>query len=187
MKTEKWLAEVYPGLRQMFSKYEHLSDREIAIVVAAVFDAALLELIIARLPTDKKEVDDFLGIDGDGRAPCGTFGARIQMAVVLRLFDRTIAKILRTIKEIRNSFAHNVNADMQTPKIASLIATLEHDWRTFLRKDDLARLDRMMAKLTTKHQRGKAVLLFTLATLQQTFFRMHPKVQQIGPATAPTR
>jgi hypothetical protein len=75
-------------------------------VTAAVLDCALAQLLEKRLSRSKNEAADFLGLNGDGRAPCAAFGARIQLAYLLGIFDSDVFEILKTVKGIRNVFAH---------------------------------------------------------------------------------
>src|SRR5687768_433997 len=108
-KTERWLDEVFPGESQIYSEYRTLSPRELAIVAAAVLDVALAELLVLRLSPYDKEAQEFLGLNGDGRAPTGTFGSRIQLGLLIGLLTPEDASILRVIKELRNLFAHRVD------------------------------------------------------------------------------
>ena len=79
-KTERWIDEVFPGEQDIYAEYRTLASRELVIVSAAVLDVAIAELISLRLKQNRKEVEQFLGLDGDGRSPAGSFGARIQLA-----------------------------------------------------------------------------------------------------------
>jgi len=67
-KIERWLAEVFPGEKEIYSEYRELPPRELAIVCSAVLDVALAELLSLRLAEHGKEVEEFLGANGDGRA-----------------------------------------------------------------------------------------------------------------------
>ena len=111
-KIEKWFKDVLPEDRKIFSTYDKLNSRELSILAASVLDLALAELISMRLIEIPNEQETFLGLDGDGRAPCGTFGSRIQLAQLLGIIDSEDVKVLRTIKKLRNLFAHKANADM---------------------------------------------------------------------------
>jgi hypothetical protein len=69
------------------------------------------------LRQNRKEIELFLGIDGDGRAPAGSFGARIQLALLVGLITEEDATILRQIKNLRNTFAHRVKVDFLSPSV----------------------------------------------------------------------
>ena len=73
-KTERWLEEVFPGPDRIYTAYRHLGGRELAIVACAVLDTALASLLERRLLDIPAELESFLGVNGDGRAPAATFG-----------------------------------------------------------------------------------------------------------------
>ena len=123
-KIEKWLAEVFPGPESIYSAYRQLPRRELAIVAAASLDLALAELISKRLLDYAKECEQFLGADGDGRAPAGSFGARIQLALLLGILTPDDCSQLRIIKSIRNKFAHSVSVDFTSDAVKPLIYAL---------------------------------------------------------------
>ena len=81
-KVERWLADIFPGEGAIYSEYRALHPRELAIVAAAVLDSALAEILTLRLTANQAEAESFLGLDGDGRAPVASFGARIQLALL---------------------------------------------------------------------------------------------------------
>ena len=59
-----------------------------------------------------------LGVNGDGRAPAGSFGARIQLGLLVGLLTPGDAAPLRAIKELRDLFAHHVRIDfLSTPAL----------------------------------------------------------------------
>ena len=128
-KTERWLQELFPGKEKIYSEYRALPRRELAIVAAAVLDAALAELLTMRLLDDEKECHAFLGISGDSRSPCASLGARIQLAYLIGLITKNDVTVLRMIKNIRNAFAHRVNADFTSPEVLPLIKTLNSQFR----------------------------------------------------------
>ncbi|SRR6266545_3356770 len=109
-KLETWITDIFPGATKVYENYRDLPARELVIVVATSFDIALVDLLYLRMKGDTKEVEEFLGINGDGRAPCGSFGARIQLALLLGVITAEDAKLLRIVKSIRNTFAHRVHA-----------------------------------------------------------------------------
>jgi len=100
-KIERWLSEVFPGKESIYAQYHHLPRRELAIVVAGSLDLALAELISRRLIDYPKECEEFIGANEDGRAPAGSFGARIQLALLLGIITTDDAAQLRLIKASR--------------------------------------------------------------------------------------
>jgi hypothetical protein len=80
-KIEHWLEEVFPGKSRIYEEYRLLPPRELAVVAAAVLDLALATLLSRRFMDYPAESEAFLGVNGDGRAPAGSFGARIQLAL----------------------------------------------------------------------------------------------------------
>ena len=123
-KIEKWLSGVFPGKENIFSEYRLLSRRELAIVVAGSLDLALAELIAKRLVDSPKECEEFLGANEDGRAPAGSFGARIQLALLLGIISAQDAAQLRIVKSIRNKFAHRIKVDFTSETVKPLIRKL---------------------------------------------------------------
>src|SRR5882724_8019120 len=123
-KTEKWLSEVFPGEERIYSEYRELPRRELAIVVAAVLDTALAELLSKRVLDLPRECEEFLGLNEDGRAPAATFGARIQLALLLGVIIDQDAAILREIKHIRNKFSHRVRIDFTSPAVKRHVVRL---------------------------------------------------------------
>jgi hypothetical protein len=71
-KVDRWLSDVFPGADKIYSEYRTLPPRELAIIAAGVLDVALTELISLRLADYPSEAEDFLGLNGDGRAPAGS-------------------------------------------------------------------------------------------------------------------
>lgn len=128
IKPERWLSDLFPGRQKLLSEYHNLPPRELALVACAILDAALVELITRRFPQrETKETATFLGIEGDSRAPCGTFGARIQLAYLLGILTESDKQILRSIKNIRNCFAHSVKKHYASKEIVTqLNLMLEH-------------------------------------------------------------
>jgi hypothetical protein len=82
-----------------------------------------------RLKADPKESEDFLGISGDSRSPCASFGAKIQLAYLIGLITDDDAAVLRLIKNIRNNFAHRVKADFNSDEIIPLMLKLNEQFR----------------------------------------------------------
>jgi hypothetical protein len=127
-KIERWLSEVFPGETRIYAEYRALPPRELAIVTATVLDVALTELLALRLADNEKEVQDFLGLKRDGRAPAGSFGARIQLGLLLGILTPRDGAMLRVIKEIRNLFAHRVRIDFLSPPVLKAKTRLQALW-----------------------------------------------------------
>lgn len=123
-KIDKWLTAIAPSTQDILDEIETLNLREFVIVAACTLDVALAELIAARLCGPEQEIVDFLGADGDGRAPGGSFGSRIQLARLLGLIDGTDAKILRSIKEVRNTMAHRLSSSASDERVSRLAQRL---------------------------------------------------------------
>ncbi|MDO8331915.1 MAG: hypothetical protein Q7T36_15730 [Fluviicoccus sp.] len=189
-KIERWLSEVFPGESQIYAEYRELPSRELAIVTAAVLDVALAELITLRLADKEKEAQEFLGLNGDGRAPAGSFGARIQLGVLVGLLTPHDAAALRVIKEIRNLFAHRVRIDFLSPPVLKATTKLHGLWL----EHTLALIDAGAISGSTKHitelgrqlpnnsEAGEGLLLSVLTVYQAYFHRMHSRVLRIGDA-----
>jgi hypothetical protein len=187
-KKEKWLSDVFPGRENIYAAYKDLQGRDLAIVCAAVLDLALAELITLRLNNYPDEVEDFLGLDGDGRAPAATFGSRIQLALLLNIITEEDAKILRALKDLRNEFAHTVKVTFVSPNVAKYLRKLF----SLLRQ----RYDRLKEKgLTTGGSKffdnvgpalgkqpaaGEGLVLALLAVYQAYFHKIHGGVIPAG-------
>ena len=120
-KIEQWMRDVFPGADSIYEEYRRLPRRELAITAGAVLDLALVEILTMKLTGPVQEIHSFLGINGDGRAPCGSFGARIQLALLLSVITERDAAILRVIKNIRNQHAHQVNTDFDSTSVLPLL------------------------------------------------------------------
>ncbi len=89
---------MFPERENIYSEYRNLSERELAVVAGAVLDIGLADLIALRLAEMPDEIETFLGLNEDGRAPVASFGARIQMALLLGIITKEDAAVLRAIK-----------------------------------------------------------------------------------------
>lgn len=187
-KIENWLAEVFPGESKIYSEYRKLLPRELAIVSAAVLDVALAELLSLRLANCQKEIEEFLGLNGDGRAPAGSFGARIQLALLIGLLTPDDAAILRTIKELRNLFAHRVRINFLSPAVQKATLKLYGLWlkRTKALLDVGAMsgstkpLEEMAQYFSTVEEAGEGLLLSVFTIYQAYFHRMHSQVLRVN-------
>ena len=82
------------------------TDRACAVLGSALLEYLLGKLIEKHLTNLNKMSDK---IFHDSNAPLGTFSSRINIAHALNLIDKSNYKDLRTIKGIRNQFAHNLD------------------------------------------------------------------------------
>jgi hypothetical protein len=187
-KIERWLADVFPGQSEIYSEYSGLPPRELAIVSAAVLDIALAELLILRLADLSKECEDFLGLNGDGRAPAGSFGSRIQLGLLVGLLTPSDAAILRTIKELRNLFAHRVRIGFLSPPVLKATTKLHALW---LAKSEAlanarvlpgtqAQLKQIARHLPSVAEAGEGLLLSVFVVYHAYFYRMHGRIQRLG-------
>lgn len=189
-KIERWLSQVFPGENNIYAEYRGLPPRELAIVAPAVLDVALTELLTLRLADDEKEAQDFLGLSGDGRAPAGSFGARIQLGLLLGLLTPRDAAILRVLKEIRNIFAHRVRVDFLSPPVLKATIKLHALWLVNAEmliasgaiSGTTEHIQALRAHLPNVPEAGEGLLLSVLTLYQAYFHRMHGRVRRIGDA-----
>jgi len=188
-KIERWLSGVFPGKDKIYSEYRLLPRRELAVVAAAVLDIALAELLSRRLLGQTKEYEEFLGLNGDGRAPCGSLGARIQLALLVGIITDHDAAVLRSVKNIRNRLAHRVLCDFNSPEVLPLVVSL-HD--LFLARSNKLidegllggtkhDLELLRPLLTSTPEVGAALLLAILTVYQAYFHRLSETVSRIAP------
>ena len=187
-KVEKWLTDVFPGKEKIYSEYQSLSPRELAIVSAAVLDIALAELISLRLNDLSSECEDFLGLDGDGRAPVASFGARIQLALLVGLITSDDAAVLRAVKKLRNQFAHRVRVHFLSPAVLKATKNLHGAWLarmtrlSHVRTSDieLAGYRKLGRYLDSVPDAGAGLLLAVLTVYQAYFHQIHGTVIRVG-------
>jgi len=194
-KIERWLADVFPGETKIYAEYRGLAPSELAIVAAAVLDVALAELLARRLASHEREAEDFLGLNGDGRAPAGSFGARIQLGLLLGVLTPDDAAALRIIKEIRNLFAHRVRINFLSPTVLKATIKLHALWLKHTEAlikagaisgstEHLSELGRQLPKVS---EAGEGLLLSVLTVYQAYFHRMHGRIQHRGDALPPSK
>jgi hypothetical protein len=189
-KIERWLSEVFPGEEEIYSEYRTLAQRELAVVCAAVLDVALAELLWLRLRESGKESEEFLGLNGDGRAPAGSFGSRIQLGLLVGILTPDDAATLRAIKELRNLFAHRVKVTFLSPSALKVTTKLHGLWlkrtqaliQAGASSGSTRHLAAIAKHLPTVEEAGEGVLLSVFVTYQAYFHRMHSQVVRIGDA-----
>ncbi|WDZ75482.1 hypothetical protein PWG15_12735 [Ensifer adhaerens] len=186
-KLEKWMEDIFPGRDQIYEKYSDLPPRELGIVAASVLDIALAELLSRRLIDHKKEIESFVGLDGDGRAPCGTFSARIQLAILTGVIMPDDGEILRCIQKIRNILAHRVNVDFLTKDVVTqlrkLHARLINKYVVFNASGTLCvsptPLKEVGDSLGKIAEAGEGLLLATFCVYQAYFHSLHGQIKRI--------
>lgn len=186
-KVERWLDEVFPGPEKIYSAYRDLTRRELAIVAAGVLDTALAELLSLRLQEHPREYELFLGLNEDGRAPCGSFGARIQLALLLGIITDFDASVLRTVKNIRNKFAHRINIDFTDEQVKPLVISLHDKMREQSnRLIELGHLqgtpekvDELRPYFDITPEAGAGLLLSVFSVYQAYFHRLHDLVERV--------
>jgi len=186
-KAERWLEDVFPGKDKIYSEYRSLPRRELAIVAAAVLDTALAQLLSMRLKDDAKESEDFLGVSGDSRAPCASFGARIQLAYLIGLLKKDDAIVLRFIKNIRNALAHRVKADFHSREVLPLILGLDDQFRAQSNrliasgalKGPLHSKDTLTPHLSSEPEAGAGLLLAVFTVYHAYLHRISERVSRV--------
>jgi len=189
-KIERWLADTFPGEQNIYSEYRSLPSRELAIVSAAVLDVALAELLSLRLNGQSNEIEEFLGLNADGRAPAGSFGARIQLGILVGLLTQSDAAILRRIKDLRNAFAHRVRVDFLSPQVIKITTALNALWieksksliETGIITGSTDQLNEIGRLIPSVAEAGEGLLLAIFTVYQAYFHRMHSKIERIGRA-----
>ena len=179
-RIERWSADLYRPDVETIEQYRPLPIRELVIVGCATLDAALAELISARLIEDERESTDFLGADEDGRAPAGSFGARIQLAYLLGIIPKPALQSFRALKALRNIVAHRVAVDVVGPKCQ---ATLEPLRQVLSGVEDDG--DRWSVVSALQRSRSDAdafryVVLLSLASLQSGLHMIAKRLTRVG-------
>lgn len=184
-KLERWLTDIFPGQDKVYEAYRHFSGRELVIVAASVVDLALVDLISRRC-ADKPEVHDFLGVDENGRAPAGSFGARIQLALILDIITEEDVLIIRALKDLRNKMAHRVKVDWFSKDIQSSLDKLLSAWECLVVKvfpgttKDGIRILRIGIK--TRPLACEALIHTVLSCYQAYFHLISNSLIPLGPA-----
>ena len=100
------------------------SDRAVAIVAGAVLDE-MLRRLLSIVIVDEEIARKLLG---DYAAPLRTFSARINALYAFRILSKEHYEILNTIRDIRNSFAHEVDWSFAEPTTSMRCLALHLDY-----------------------------------------------------------
>jgi DNA-binding MltR family transcriptional regulator len=87
------------------AEIERQSDRAAAIVATAFLEEQLVETIKASLANEPKIIKNIF----KGQGPLASLSAKIDLGLLLGLYDKRAHRELHTIKDIRNRFAHRIN------------------------------------------------------------------------------
>jgi len=104
-------------LTETFQEIIGVSDRSTAILVAALIDSALSDLIEAELLTSLGEEDAIKPLyERDGAL--STFFSKIHLGYAMSLYDDKVRDDLEVIRRVRNSFSHvRRSINFNTPEI----------------------------------------------------------------------
>jgi DNA-binding MltR family transcriptional regulator len=92
-------------LTETFQEIVGVSDRSAAILVTALIDSALSDLIEAELLTSIEEEDAIKPLyERDGAL--STFFSKIHLGYAMSLYDDKVRDDLEVIRRVRNSFSH---------------------------------------------------------------------------------
>jgi hypothetical protein len=97
-------AEYRERMQVVIDELQSESDRTVAIVGGAWVEEGLVGLLQAAFQPDLTDWKKIAGTFGSLSA----FATKIDLAFLLRLVSRQVAKDLTNIREIRNDFAHNI-------------------------------------------------------------------------------
>ena len=184
-KIEKWFDEVFPGEDNLLSEYYKLPSRELIIVCSAVIDVALAELISLRLKKDNAEIVKFIGANGEGNAPIGSLGAKIQMAYLLNIITKEDVKILKSLKDIRNIFAHRVNVEFKSEKVIKCFQKLADAWKEkvgsvkFKGENKSEQFDELISFKSKDEADCICLLLVIFSVYQAYFYRIRKTIPRI--------
>jgi hypothetical protein len=180
-RIETWFGNLYDPSAELPPEYKQLAPRELVIVACGLLDAALAEVLSLRFRDDRNETDAFLGIEGDSRAPAGTFGARIQLAYLLGLIDAPMVQGLRGLKRLRNLMAHRVRVDLLSPDAQACLDTLRGVFLSEIPSDAEHRADveSMCQASRTDLQAAKNMLLMWLLICQYMLAGRHPHITRV--------
>jgi hypothetical protein len=123
-KIETFTRDLYPIIVEQFAEHAALPLRESVILTCSIIDAGIAELLSKRLAGPEHEIVEFLGADEDGRAPCGSFGSRIQLARLLGILTDEDVVLLRFLKKLRNKAAHRVKFDSSDTSVNEILCSI---------------------------------------------------------------
>ena len=138
----------------------------------------------------ESEAEEFLGLNGDGRAPVGSLGSRIQLALLAGLLAPEDAAILRGVKNLRNLFAHRVQIGALSPEALKVTNNLHTLWikrhPAVVEADACsgiaAELKRLRPHLSVHEYASEGLLLSVFSAYHAHFHRLHTHTARISDA-----
>ncbi|WP_338692035.1 hypothetical protein V5279_37980 [Bradyrhizobium sp. 26S5] len=112
------------AIRLLLNALEHtetdLADYSVALIGQTFVERALELAILAKLaPFDEEANRQIFSYDSNG--PASDFAAKIKIGYVLGLFGPQTKKDLNLIREVRNAFAHSLQAiSFKTQEVAEM-------------------------------------------------------------------
>lgn len=92
-------------------------DRSVGLIAGAFLEQRLEEAIKALLVKNTDVENQMF----KGKGPLATFSAKIDMGLLLGLYDERTAKVLHNVRRVRNEFAHKLGrATFETQNIRAL-------------------------------------------------------------------
>lgn len=112
-----------PGLAAIIADLGTKSQTAVALVSAAALEQALEVLLLTKMrPLSNTKAEDIFS----GYGPLASFSAKTDIAYAFELIDDGVYADLRTIKSIRNAFAHAVETThFHSDEIKKLIRRFE--------------------------------------------------------------
>jgi hypothetical protein len=103
--------------KPIVEEIERQTDRAAALIASAYVEERLLLAIQARTNRHEKIEKDLYR----GSGPLGTFSAKIDLGLLLGIYEPKIHQMLNTIRNIRNEFAHQPKPrDFNSQRIGDL-------------------------------------------------------------------
>lgn len=138
-RKRKWTVERFtndglPLISESLIRHAELGLRESAILTSAMIDVGLAEAISKRLSGPEHEIVEFIGGHEDGRAPCASFGSRIQAGRLLGILTDEDVVLLRHLKDLRNIAAHRLKCAVTDKGVADILCKIWDDMRGPLTK-----------------------------------------------------
>lgn len=108
-------------MQALVEELNEQSDRGVAIVGAAWVEEAISESLESVLPANSKGKEGLFRADG----PMSTFSAKIDLLHTLGLISELIRSDMHHLREVRNTFAHQITHSKTNIKLGFTSPRLE--------------------------------------------------------------